>query len=89
MTVVYRKHPLTAGRLVDGLAFVVTAENNKLHTLNQTASHLWALCDEGLNIEDAAVALSETFEIDVETARADARECLDNLVGRDILTAGE
>jgi len=83
---VYRKHPLTAGRLVDGLAFVVTAEDNKLHTLNDTASHLWQLCDDGLTVEAAAESLVESFDVALTTARNDARECLDELVSRDILT---
>ena len=30
----YRRNPQTAGRIIDGQAFVVTPADNKLHTLN-------------------------------------------------------
>lgn len=81
----YRKHPQTAGRIVDGLAFVVTGDDQKLHTLNATATRLWELAAAGCTAEDAAGALVERFDVDTPTALADARECLDDLVARRIL----
>ncbi len=87
MSTVYRKHPLTAGRIVDGVAFVVTADDNRMHSLNTTASHAWALCKEGATLDEAALALTKKFEVDLETARADLSECFKDLVKRDILVA--
>lgn len=83
----YRKNPLTAGRVIDGLAFVVTPDDNKLHTLNATATELWSLAGQGVTAEDAAAALSRDYEVDAATALADARACLDDLVKRQILVA--
>lgn len=83
----YRKNPLTAGRVVDGLAFVVTPDDNKLHTLNATATRLWQLAGEGVTAEEAAAALAREFEVDEAVALADARGCLEDLVRRAILTA--
>ncbi len=81
----YRRNPNTAGRIIDGLAFVVTPDDNKLHTLNGSATRLWTLALRGLDVDDAVKALIDAYEIDDATARADAQECLDDLVARTIL----
>lgn len=81
----YRRNPQTAGRVIDGQAFVVTPDDNKLHTLNATATQLWLLAAAGLSIEDAAAALSAEYEIDAETAGRDAAAFLADLVERQIL----
>lgn len=84
---VYRRNPLTAGRVIDGQAFVVTPDNNRLHTLNGTATVLWQLASssEGCTAERAADELTSLYEVDRETARRDATQCLDDLVVRLIL----
>ena len=43
----YRRNPQTAGRVIDGQAFVVTPDDNKLHTLNGAATLLWQLTAAG------------------------------------------
>lgn len=86
----YRKNPQTAGRIVDGLAFVVTPGQNKLHTLNASGTLLWRLArdaDEGVSLDEAVSALVEAFEVDEETARRDAEHCFRDLVEREILVA--
>ena len=81
----YRRNPQTAGRVIDGLAFVVTPDDNKLHTLNGAATHLWRLAAQGLSADDAAAALCAEYEVDQDTAGRDATACLDDLVARQIL----
>lgn len=81
----YRKHPQTAGRVVDGLAFVVTADDQKLHTLNSTATRLWELAASGTSADEAAEVLVSVYQVEPSTALADARECLEDLVSRQIL----
>lgn len=81
----YRRNPLIAGRVIDGLAFVVTPEDNKLHTLNEAATVLWNRAADGLSADDATAALCAEYEIDDVTARRDAEACLDDLVTRQIL----
>lgn len=80
----FRRNPLTAGRIVDGQAFVVTPDNNKLHSLNSTATHLWVAAAAALTLDDAARALSDEFDVTFETARADAAHCMEDLVARGI-----
>jgi hypothetical protein len=81
----YRRNPQTAGRVIDGQAFVVTPDDNKLHTLNGAATLLWKLVQDGASVDDAAVALCREYEVDPATARVDAAACLDDLVARHIL----
>jgi hypothetical protein len=83
----YQKNPLTAGRIIEGQAFVVTADNNRLHTLNSTATHLWKLADSGFTAEEAADDLCRHFAVDRDTALADLEEVLPDLVERQILVA--
>jgi hypothetical protein len=82
----YRRNPQTAGRVIDGQAFIVTPDDNKLHTLNGTATQLWVLAGaNAITAEDAASALCDEYEIDRETAETDAAACLDDMVARQIL----
>lgn len=81
----YRRNPQTAGRIIDGQAFVVTPDDNKLHTLNDAATLLWTHAAQGTSVDDAAALLCREFEVDDATAAADAAACLDDLVARRIL----
>jgi hypothetical protein len=83
----YQRNPQTAGRVIDGQAFVVTPDDNKLHTLNGAATQLWVLAANGISSDDATNALCTEYEIDRETAARDATECLDDMVARQILVA--
>ncbi|MEM9491971.1 MAG: PqqD family protein [Myxococcota bacterium] len=83
----FRRNPHTAGRIIDGLAFVVTPDNNKLHTLNTTATYLWELAKEGCTAAAAADHLVSRYQVERDTALRDAEVCLRDLVVRQILIA--
>ncbi len=91
MSVKYHRNPQTAGRVIDGLAFVVTPNDNKLHNLNQTATRLWELAGEpdGCTVESGAAELSSVFQVDAERAKQDVTACLDDLVRREILVESQ
>ena len=84
MTAQYQRHPQLAGRIVDELAFVVTA-NNKLQTLNSTATRIWELVATPKACGDIANALVEEFEVTYDVALSDVQECVEDLVRRNIL----
>ncbi len=92
----FRQNPRTAGRVVDGLAFVVTPDDNKLHTLNKPATRIWVLAERACTIDDAAAALvagffvedpktKERTDLDLGRARADAASFVSDLIARGIL----
>ena len=59
---VYRRNPNIAGRVIDGLAFVITPHDNKLQTLNQTATEIWRLAADGCTADAAASAIVELYD---------------------------
>lgn len=81
----YRRNVQTAGRVIDGQAFVVTPDDNRLHTLNEAATLLWQATTDGVTVDQAAAILCREFEVDAATAATDAVACLDDLVARQIL----
>jgi hypothetical protein len=83
----FRQNPRTAGRVVDGLAFVVTPDDNKLHTLNKTGTHIWTLAEHGCTLDEVAASLAARWQgkVDPERARADAAVFVTDLVARGIL----
>ena len=86
----YRRNVHTAGRVIDGLAFVVTPDDNRLHELNGSATRLWQLAGErDVTEDDCVAALVEVYEVDEATARRDVSTLLDDLVTRQILLAEE
>jgi hypothetical protein len=82
---IFRQNPRTAGRVVDGHAFVVTPDDNKLHTLNGTGSCIWEAAEGGRTIDELAAALARRFAVDEVRARADAERFCADLVSRGIL----
>ena len=87
MARIYRKHPLTAGRVLDGIAFVVTADDNKMHTLNGSGTLLWSLGADGITVDQAAKELVLAYEVDMATARQDVIECLESFVLQGLMQA--
>lgn len=87
MTRIYRKHPLTAGRVLDGIAFVITADDNKMHTLNGSGTLLWELGADGVTVDQAVDELMSAYEVDIETARRDVTECLESFVAQGLMQA--
>lgn len=87
MPKIYSRHPLLAGRVVDDLAFVVTAASDKLHCLNSTATRIWELCASPKRISEVATIISQEFEVGYEEAFLDVEACLSDFVDREILVA--
>jgi hypothetical protein len=81
----FRQNPRTAGRVIDGLAFVVTPDDNKLHTLNATGTEIWRLAETGCTLDEMAAALAHRFAVEPTVARGDAGRFTDDLVSRGIL----
>jgi Coenzyme PQQ synthesis protein D (PqqD) len=83
--VTYRQHPRAAGRVIDGVAFVITPDDHKLHSLNGTGTQVWQRCAGGATLDDVTRALVLAFQVDETRARADAERFLSDLVARQLL----
>jgi hypothetical protein len=82
----YQQNPRTAGRIIDGTAFVVTPDDNRLHTLNGTGTFVWSLAEGPVTLDQVAGALAARYEVDGARARVDAEQFLGDLTSRGILT---
>lgn len=82
---VYRQNPRTAGRRLQGVVFVVTPDDQRLHELNETAAAIWECAANGCTVEDATAAIVARFEVTQERALEDVRKCCEDLVRRQIL----
>jgi len=87
MLVKYQRNPQTAGRIIDAMVFVLTPDDNMLHTLNQTATRLWILAGEsgGTTAEQVADDLVARFQVDKARALDDVATCVQDLLRRRIL----
>lgn len=81
----FLQNPRTAGRVIDGQAFVVTSDDNRIYTLNETGSLVWSLAEAGCTEDEVTLAITQRYEVPPEAARADARRFLDDLVARSVL----
>lgn len=74
-----------AWQLIDGEAVVIDLARGRTLGLNPAASLIWSLLPD--HDEPAlAEALSRSFEVDLETARADVREFVQSLREQGLVT---
>ncbi len=67
--------------LSDGCALYDPA-SAEVHVLNRTAALVWTACDGVLTPEEIACLAAETFEVELERARADVERALADLRAR-------
>jgi hypothetical protein len=74
------KSKFVAREVADELVIVPLSGNvaqmNELFTLNETARFIWEQTDETASIDTLAVKMTETFDIDEETAKTDIESFL-------------
>ena len=58
-------------RVVEEETVVLDRRHEFIHQLNLTATYIWERCDGKASIEDIAVQLAETFDVEFETALND------------------
>jgi hypothetical protein len=76
------RHPRTASRVIDGVAVVVSIDNNRLFTLNRQATDIWQLLDRPRSVEELAVELCGRFDVDSNRAQADSQRFCEELVAK-------
>jgi len=66
-----KRRPDLNVRQLDGETVALDRRNGLIHQFNQTASHIWELCDGKTSIEEIVVNFSETFDVDSRVATKD------------------
>ncbi len=64
---------------------IVDKENNQVHSLNETATMIWHLCDGKMSKEDMAGRLREKFHVDRKTAESDVEKVLVDFLEKDLV----
>jgi PqqD family protein of HPr-rel-A system len=80
-----RRTGLTVHEL-DGEALIFNAATNDTHRLNRTAYFIWQCCDGAHDLADITHRMTETFEVSEESAETHARNMIELLHERSLLT---
>ena len=65
----------------DGELIILDKAAGKVHQLNSSASFVWNCLSDGLAIDEIALMLSETFDVEPETALSDVQAALAQFEG--------
>ncbi len=79
------KSPTIDHRTIGGEAFIISAEDSRIHSLNDTASFIFDRCDGKTPLRAIVGALSEAFEVTPEVAWEDTRALVEELLSRGML----
>jgi ferric-dicitrate binding protein FerR (iron transport regulator) len=71
-TLRYKYAPHAAWRVVDEETIVLDLNTSVYYSLNATASLVWKRLGEGATVPEIAADLAEAFDVDADTAQADA-----------------
>jgi hypothetical protein len=85
----YVQNPRTAARVLEGLAFVVSTDQNKMITLNRTGTLVWELAESGCTVDEVVAALKARYGVPEEQARLDATTFIEDLCRRGVLVERE
>ncbi len=74
-------------REIDGRAVIVQPRTGAVHELNAVGTFLWKQADGRRSLDELALAVSDTFEVEPASARADAAEFFRSLADQGLLAA--
>lgn len=76
---IYKRNPRTAWRFYEDTVLIVTPDDSKLHKLNETASFVWKILENGpIGLEKIVEMVYNEFEAPHETVVADVEQFLKN-----------
>ena len=80
-----RQNAAVAARTIEGSAYLVDPRTSAFYQLNSVATRIWELCDGETTVEGIAAALTEEFEVALETARDDTSTMIEKFVKMGLL----
>lgn len=85
---VVRRNDKTASRVLAGEAIVLTPQDSKIHSFNETGSRVWELLAEELTVSEIVNQIRGEFEVSEEQAQSDVIAFLEGLEAKGIVTFG-
>ena len=76
---------LTASKIYEDEAIVINTATGRYYDLEGAGAELWSLLDHGITVDEAATALTATFDVDTERARADVAAFFERLVAEELV----
>ena len=70
---------------VEGSSVLLDIDSGEYFTLNEVGGRVWDLCDGSRSVASIAEALSAEYEVEEAVLRADAMECLGDLLNRHLV----
>lgn len=80
-----RPSPRTAYQILDGLAVLVAIRERTVHRLDDVGTDLWRFLEPGRTVAEVIEFLTETYDVDGETARRDVTEFLATLAAQNLI----
>lgn len=81
----YRRAERIAARVIDGAAFVVSVDQQRMVELNEVGTFLWEALEGGATVDSLAEALVREFTVEPSAARRDVEGFLAQLVDRGVV----
>jgi hypothetical protein len=82
-------HPQTAGRVIDGEAVLILADNSEVNVLNEVGTRIFELSNGNHSTAEIVAIIVTEYEVTPEQAEQDTREFLNQMVDRQVLTLRE
>ncbi len=80
------QNPAVVGRLVGDEAVLVLPLKGQVKVLNEVGARIWSLIDGTRTVKEIAAIILEDFSVSEEEAMKDAREFIQQLAEREIIT---
>ncbi len=78
-------HPQTAGRVIDGEAVVILAEDSEINVLNSVGSRIFELADGQHSLASIVAVISDEYDVALTEAQADVTAFVEALVAQRVL----
>lgn len=85
MKMSYQVAPEVLFSQIDGDVIILSAGDDAYLSLDPTGSRIWLLLQEPLSLDELVHILTDEYEVTDEDCRADVRDFLDDMVGRQLI----
>ena len=72
-----------------GLTYILNLKDYRFCYFQDVASDIWQLIDRGANFEETAMQISDKYEVDLDEAKADIEEFLQELMRLELVVCHE
>ena len=74
-----------AFREIEGEIFVVSSRTGGGHLLNEVGTFIWSKLDGSATVDELTRAVTEKFDVDIDTAKTDTRLFMEDLSDAEIV----